>query len=193
MAAHQKKAARLRAHLVFPDETGFLMLPTVRRTWGLRGQTPLLRHRVNHWGKVSAIGAVTVSPRRRRLGLYLHLYPHANISQEAVIAFLRGLGRHLRGRILVVWDRWSVHRGRRVRAYLARQRRIAVEWLPPYAPDLNPMDKGWAWMKGHRLANHGLETLDGLTEAVADQYRTARRQQRLLRSFVQATGLPFRL
>lgn len=169
------------------------MLPTVRRTWGLRGKTPYLPYRLKGWSKVSAIGAVTVSPRRRRMGLYLHLWPDANISQEAVILFLRHLHRHLPGPLVLVWDRWSVHRGREVRAYRARQRWLHVEWLPPYAPDLNPMDKGWAHMKGHDLANHGLQDLDALTEAVSEDYRSVRRRQRLLRSFVRETGLPIRL
>jgi hypothetical protein len=184
---------RLKAHLVFLDETGFLMDPTVRRTWGLRAQTPLLRHRLRHWGKVSGIGAVTISPKRRRLGLYLHLYPKANVSQEAVICFLRDLRRHLRGPIVLVWDSWSVHRGQRVRLCLQGQSAIRVEWLPPYAPELNPMDKGWGWMKGHRLANHGLSQIEELTEAVADAHQVARERQDLLQGFVRATGLPIRL
>jgi len=170
------------------------MLPTVRRTWGRRGQPPVLRHRLSHWGKVSAIGAVTLSPQRRRLGLYLDLYPDANVSQEAVVVFLRALGRHLRGPLILVWDRWGVHRGRRVRRYLTGQRRIRPEWLPPYAPDLNPMDKGcWSWMKGHGLANHGLQDVEQLTRAVRHEYDTLRRRQGLLRSSVRATGLPIRL
>lgn len=178
---------------MFLDETGFLMDPTVRRTWGLLGQTPVLRHRLCHWGKVSAIGALSVSARRRRLGLYLHLHPNANISQEAVIAFLRDLRRHLGGPIVVVWDRWSVHRGRRVRQYLDGHSSIDVEWLPPYAPDFNPMDKGWGWMKYHRLANHGPAQLEELTEAVAQAHEMARARQGLLRGFIGATGLPIRL
>ena len=120
---------------------------------------------MNHWGKVSAIGAVTISRGRRHLG----------------------------GPIVVVWDRWSAHRGRRVRLFLKGQSLIRVEWLPPYAPDLNPMDKGWAWMKSHRLANHGLSELDELTGAVADASEQARDRQELLRGFVRATGLPTRL
>jgi transposase len=176
--------------LAFLDETGFLMLPTVRRTWGLRGRSPILRHRMNHWAKVSAIGAVTVSPKRRQFGFYLHLHPRENISQETVIAFLRDLRRHLGGPIVVVWDRWSVHRGRRVRSFLEGQGSIGVEWLPPYAPDLNPVDKGWAWMKSHRLANHGLAEVEQLTEAVAEAHQVARGRQQLLHGFVRATGLP---
>ena len=70
----KKKAHRLNAHLAFLDESGFLLIPTLRRTWAPRGQTPLLRHRYQH-DKISAISAVTVSPRRQRLGLYLHCHP----------------------------------------------------------------------------------------------------------------------
>jgi len=193
LASDQKKVARLKAHLVFLDETGFLMDPTVRRTWGLCAQTPVLRHRLCHWGKVSAICALTISRRSRHLALYLHLYAGATISQEAAIAFLRDLRRHLGGPIVVVWDRWSVHRGRRVRRYLEGQTSIHVESLPPYAPDLNPMDKGWGWMKSHRLANHAPAQLEELTEAVAEAHEAARARQGLLRGFVRATGLPIRL
>jgi len=193
VAARKKKGARLNAHLVFLDETGFLMCPLVQRTWGLRGLTPVLRHRLCHHRKVSAIGALSISPRRRRLGLYVHLYPQGNISQEAVSVFLRDLRRHLGGPLVVIWDRWSVHRGRQVRQFLEEQNLIHTEWLPPYAPDLNPVDKGWSWMKCHRLANYAPAEIEELTEAVADASRQAQDRQELLRGFVRATGLPIRL
>src|SRR5207249_8121652 len=90
-----KKARRLKAYLVFLDESGFLLLPTVRRTWAPRGETPLLRHRYRR-DKVSAISAVTVSPRRHRCGLYAHS-PCDNITQGEVALFLQLLLRHLAG------------------------------------------------------------------------------------------------
>ena len=37
LAADKKNAARKRAHLIFLDESGFSLIPTVKRTWGLRG------------------------------------------------------------------------------------------------------------------------------------------------------------
>jgi hypothetical protein len=54
MAAYKKGAARLAAHLVFLDESGFLTVPNVRRTWAPRGQAPILRC-AGHWEKISAI------------------------------------------------------------------------------------------------------------------------------------------
>jgi len=146
-----------------------------------------------HYRKVSAIGALSISPRRRRLGLYVHLDAQGDICQEVVVVFLRDLRRHLGGPLLVVWDRWSVHRGKQVRQFLQRQDLIHTEWLPPYAPDLNPMDKGWGWMKCHRLSNYAPAELEELKDAVADASTEAQDRQDLLRSFVRATGLPIRL
>ena len=70
MASRQEKARHLNAYLVFLDESGFLLIPTVRRTWAPRGQTPVLYHRYRH-DKVSAI---TVSPVRQHCGLYAHFH-----------------------------------------------------------------------------------------------------------------------
>ena len=169
------------------------MTATIHRTWGRRGQTPILRHPLRHHGKVSAIGGLSVSPRRRRLRMFLVLVSGGNVSQEVVVEFLRDLLRHFRGRVIVIWDRWAVHRGPLVRAFLARHPRLQVEPLPPYAPDLNAVDHAWGHMKYHDLANHGLEDVDALATAVADDHARLQRQPRLLKAFVRATKLPIRL
>jgi putative transposase len=110
LAAHKKNAARKRAYIIFIDESGFLMLPTVRRSWAPKGQTPVLRHRGRWRQKVSVIGGLSISPRRRRLRLFTQWHPDANVSQWEVIDFLRQLLRHLRGHVIVVWDRLNTHR-----------------------------------------------------------------------------------
>lgn len=86
-----------------------------------------------------------------------------------------------------------MHRGRRLGQYLEGQSCIRPEWLPPYAPDPNPMDKGWAWMMSRRLANYGPALLEELTEAAPQAHQVAQGHQHLLRGFVRATGLPIRL
>lgn len=152
-AAHQKNAARRRAHLIFIDETGFLMLPIVRRNWAPIGKTPVLRHRARHHQKVSVIGGLSLSPRRRVPNLYMQLYTGANITEEEVVVFLRHVLRHLRGNVTVIWDNINQHRSRLVRAFIrSHRRRLRVEWLPPYAPELNPAEGIWCHLKAHRLA-----------------------------------------
>jgi len=169
------------------------MHPTVRRTWAPRGRTPVLRQRTRHYQRVSTIGALSLSPRRRRPNWYLAFHNDRSIRQEQVLAFLRQLLRHLRGPVIVVWDRLKAHRGRQVREYLARQPRLAVEFLPAYAPELNPNEYGWAFLKNGPLANWGPERLDELRRRVEAAAGQACRRPDLLRGFVRATKLSIRL
>ncbi len=178
---------------MFIDETGFLLTPVVRRTWAPVGQTPVLRHRARHLKKISCIGALTLSPRRRQPGLYLHLHEGRSITQDLVVEFLRDLLRHLRGEVTVIWDNLSQHRGRLVRDYVASRDRVRLAYLPPYAPELNPIEQVWANVKSRRLANHGADGLEELTDLVVRETTQVRANHDLLRGFVRASGLPLRL
>ncbi|HYN74423.1 MAG TPA: transposase [Candidatus Methanoperedens sp.] len=84
------------------DESGFLLIPTVRKTWAPRGVTPVCRHTFPR-EKVSAISAVTVSLQRKRVGLYFCLQ-ETNFRCADVAEFLRHLLRHLRGHVFVLCD-----------------------------------------------------------------------------------------
>ena len=191
LGRHQKKARRLNAHLVFLDESGFLLIPNVRRTWAPRGQTPLVRHRYRR-DKISAISAVTLSARRQRLGLYLHFHPDQNITHLEVAIFLRALLRHLRGHVIVLWDGGPIHKGPDVRRLLARCPRLHVERFPGYAPELNPDEFVWAYLKT-ALANGQPDSLQELLAALCRLTRRVRKRPDLLRSFIAASDLAISL
>ena len=91
LAPCKKNAARLAAHLVFIDESGFLLIPSVHKTWSPVGQTPIVLHRYCH-DRISAISGIAVSPKRFHCTLYCQLYED-NIHGEEVAAFLRQLLR----------------------------------------------------------------------------------------------------
>lgn len=131
-----KKTRRLKASLVFWDESGFLMLPIPARTWAPRGQTPLLAHNAKRLQKVLALGMITVSAQRRRLGSYHLLQPNESI----VVAVLQQMQRHFRRPLVVVWDRLSAHRSAWVREFLRTHPDVHVEEFPAYAPELNPVE-----------------------------------------------------
>jgi len=164
-----------------------LLVPTVRRTWAPRGVTPLLRHRYSH-ERISAISAITVSPRRHRLGLYCHFH-FANISHVEVAVFLRLLLRHLHGPVLLLWDGGSIHQGPAIRALCARHPRLHLERFPAYAPELNPDEQVWNYFKA-RLANGCPLTIDALLADLTHLARTTRRSPALLRSFLHTSDLP---
>jgi len=163
------------------------LLPTVRRTWAPRGETPLLRHRYRR-DKVSAISALTVSPRRHRYGLYAHFHCD-NISQVEVALFLRLLLRHLAGPIIVLWDGGAIHGGPEVEQVLARHPRLHVERFPAYAPELNPDELVWNYLKG-QLANGSPDTVTELLDEMTRVTRQLRRAPALLRAFIVGSELP---
>ncbi len=156
VAADKKSAARRRAHLVLIDESGFLMSPLVRRTLAPRGHTPILKTPGGRHEKVSVVAALTISPRRHRLGLYWRTFPQDFVNAERSAEFLRGLLRHLQGAVIVVWDGGPMHKGVPIAQLLADFPRLSLERLPPYAPDLNPVEYLWGHLKYGKLANLAL-------------------------------------
>jgi len=138
---------------VFLDESGFMLTPAVRRTFAPRGQTPILTSWDRH-DRISAISAVTVSPKRRRLGLYFHLMPDdENVYGEDTVTFLRQLRRHIHGQMTILWDRGNVlDRSKFVRAYLANRPEIVTEKFPGYAPETNPDEMVWQHLKNVQMA-----------------------------------------
>ena len=136
------------------------------------------------------IGGLSLSPVTRRLGLYFHTYPDQYITAEGTARFLRDLLRQLRGRVIVVWDNGPIHKGPWIRRVLADHRRLSLEWLPPYAPDLNPVECLWRHIKYGQLANFTTENTETLDEAVTDLLCEAKFDQECLRSFYDATPIP---
>ena len=82
------------------------------------------------------------------------------IRSEQVIEFLTALRRQIKGRLLIIWDGVATHRSRLVRHWLEKQDgHIAVAALPPYAPELNPVEAIWVYLKKHEIANLCLNTI----------------------------------
>ena len=120
LAPGRKKARDDGAHVVLIDESGFFLNPLVRRTWAPKGHTPVLTGSGHHRQEVSTIAAISVAPGRRRVGLYWKTDPKDSIDAPAVVESLRGLLRHLKGKVIVIWDGGSNHKGPAIRALLER-------------------------------------------------------------------------
>lgn len=187
MAAYKKNAKRLGAHLVFIDETGFLLIPPVRKTWSPRGQTPLVRH--HHLrDRISVIGGLSVSPKRRHIGLFYRLHAK-NVQQTEVCDFLRHLLRHLRGHMIALWDNGRPHKGEPIRELCRRYHRLHLEAFPPYAPDLNPSEGVWSQAK-ETVANGRPDDLDQLWGHLLLTFKDLVSSQSALRACIHQSGLP---
>lgn len=132
---------------------------------------------------------MAVSPKRKRLALYLRCRPH-NFSGLDIRAFLRHLLRHLRGPIDLLWDRGPIHRRQEVKAFLGKHPRLQVHYFPAYAPELNPAE--YVWAQGDKaLANGTPDDLAELRRSLDSAIRRLRHSQRLLWSCIYASDLPW--
>ena len=171
--------------LVFVDEAGFYLLPSVVRTYSPRGQTPVLRAQVTR-DHLSVMGGLTPQGQ-----LYTLVRAEA-LNGLHTIMFLRHLQQQVGARLLVIWDGSPIHRRKELTAFLgsARGRGIRVEALPGYAPDLNPWDAaGWHQLKDVELANHACADLAELHEQLRRALGRLRQKPALIQAFFHAAGL----
>lgn len=191
VASHSKNSRKLNAHIVLLDESGLMTAPLLRRSLAPRGKTPVIQQKGSGREKVSVIGALSISPRRQQLNLHFQTRVKGSYDNVAVAEFLRQLLRSLRGKIILVWDRAPFHRGPAIRELLSRTRRLWLEQLPPYAPDLNPVEPLWSWLKWGRFANYAAEGAVWIDLNLRKTLRGMHRSTKRLRSFFDASELPF--
>jgi transposase len=169
------------------DETGFMLQPVVRRTWAPRGDTPIHRRSERH-DRLTTIGALTVSPKQRRLGLYFRL-DEQNATTDSVTRFVATLRRQLRRALWIIWDRLNVHRSavRKLSDHYGTD--IVFDFLPGYAPQLNPVERVWSHTKYGQLANYLPQDLRELGERVTECLSAKKNNHDLLHAFFRHAGL----
>lgn len=186
-----REAFRRKGHVVFLDESGFQLTPSVRRTLAPRGQTPVL----DCWDRrdrISAISCLTLSPLLGRPGLYFELLPvNKTVHGQEVAAFLKELRRELRGPFTVVWDRSKIHsRSKVVKAWLAEHPEVVVEDFPGYAPTLNPDEWVWSWTKYGRLSNLAAWDAEELWDHIIMALIDLKFRPEMLNAFMAEAGVP---
>jgi transposase len=173
---------------VFCDESGFLRIPNVVKTWAPVGQTPIHRHVCRRRDKISVISGVSVSPKRKRLNLYYYLF-YDNIGQEEVVLFLRHLLCQLPGPLIVLLDNSTTHHGQPLEELRCRHARLRIEHFPSYAPDLNPDEGVWCQSK-RELANGCPKDIDELMQGVIRSINRVKRSRKKLRACFEGSELP---
>ena len=137
--------------------------------------------------RLSVIGAISLSPQRR-IGVHFQFYDD-NLRTPDVVRFLSQLHRQLRRPLVVVLDRWNVHRSAIRRLQEAGVSWLDAQWLPAYAPDLNPVEALWSCTKHGDLANFLPEDLYDLGDAVIDSLHRQRNSLRMKQSYFQTAQL----
>jgi transposase len=171
--------------ILWLDESGFYLLPAVVRTYAPRGQTPVLRVPLSrdHLSVISAI-----SPDGE---LFLMAQERALKSAD-VAGFLRHLLRVIPEPLLVIWDGGPIHRGQPVKELLAAvgPERLRVERLPAYAPELNPDEGIWSYLKRVELRNSCCRSLQHLRDALREAAIRLCSKPEVIRGCIREAGYP---
>lgn len=189
----ERQARERNAYLVFVDESGFMMTPTIRRTFAPRGSTPVNKV-FNPHGRISVSGAICISPKRAHVRLHYYvLTDNVNFRGPSVVEFIRYLQGQISGPITIIWDQIIIHSSEVVLEYLQSVRDIVTEPFPAYAPELNPVDRAWFYIKYNRLANYTPLTMAKLRRTVKSEIKRLQGKPDLLRSFIRQSDVPLAL
>jgi transposase len=190
LACREKRARRQHALIVFEDESGISLLPSVRATWAPRGQTPVLRHRFG-WKRLSVAAALVFEPDASDAHLVFQFRPGA-YNGDTLIEFLTDLHHLEPDRTMVLlWDGLPAHRSRCMSNWLADQRSwLSVERLPGYAPELNPTEQVFGNLKSTELANLCRDTIAEVEAIAENGLDRISSDSQLCFAFLRHAGLP---
>lgn len=183
MAGAKKNAEKRGQTIIFIDESGLSERPTRVRTWAPRGQTPVLQYSFS-WHQLSAIAGVTFWQ------FYFRLFP-GTIKGPQIVAFLQALRRQIPGPLLIIWDGLQAHRSKLVRRYVEGDGvDIQLAFLPAYAPELNPVEYLWGYLKTHEIGNLCASTLHQVSDFARRRLRSMQRRPTLVSAFWKQAELP---
>jgi transposase len=169
--------------IVWVDEAGFYLLAGVVRTYAPRGQTPVLAVplKYEHLSVMSGITEAGQLLLQSQAGAY---------NGTAVVRFLKHVLQHLNGKLVIIWDGAPIHRDKAVKAFLAAggARRLWLEQLPGYAPDLNPGEGVWNYLKYVELRNICCHNQEELHHELRLAVARLRHKPAVIRGFVKESG-----
>lgn len=175
-----RQARQNGAEVFFWDESGFRADTVHGKTWGLRGQTPVVE-RPGQRQSVSAASAVSAKG-----GFWFCTYAGA-LNADLFVDLLRQMMAKQRKPVHLVLDSLPAHKTLKVREYVAStQGRLTLHFLPGYAPDLNPDEAVWSHVKRTGVARRPLRTGEKLKDKIESQLHMLSKTPRLIRSFFLA-------
>jgi transposase len=183
----KKRARKHGAKIYFLDETGFSSEPNLGRTYGLKGQTPVVKTSGRRQ-KVNVISAVSMQG-----AFWCQVYTQ-NLKQGDFITFLKDFmrGQQQQGKVFLVLDSHPAHIANSVKEYVQSTKgRLELHFLPPYAPDLNPDEFVWNYLKGNGVAKKPLHKDESLKERVQADLDKLKKDRALLRSFFLAESVVY--
>src|ERR1700686_274846 len=180
-----KRAKRLGAEIYFWDESGFRADAVQGRTWGVKGETPI----VAVPGKRQSVSAASAVNTK---GAFWFATYKGGMSADLFVAMLKQIMRRRRKPLFLVIDSLPAHKAKLVRAYVeATDGKLKLYFLPGYAPELNPDELVWSHMKRTGTDKRPLASNELLQERIEADLIDIQNNRALVRSFFKAPDVAY--
>jgi transposase len=181
-----KRRARARgAELFFLDEAGIRSDAALQRTWGAKGQTPVVKTSGQRQS-INAISAVTA------LGAFWYAVYSGRLNAGLFKEFLRAFLRRRRRPVFLVVDGHPAHKAKLISNYVQETKgRLEIHFLPGYAPDLNPDEFVWNNIRQHGTSKTPLRKNESLRKRMEFDLERIKRDKPLVRSFFRAPSVAY--
>jgi len=180
-----RQARAQGAEVFFWDESGFRADTVHGKTWGVRGQTPVVE-RPGQRQSISAASAINA-----RGGFWFCLY-EGGLNAELFVQLLQQMMYRRKKPVHLVLDGLPAHKTALVKAYVgATQGRLTLHFLPGYAPDLNPDELVWSHVKRTGVARRPLRQGEKLRQRIEEQLTALQQLPHLVRSFFRAPSVAY--
>lgn len=178
----KEHAKRWQAMLYFQDESGVSLTAVMGKTWAHKGKTPIVK-------VTGKRGGLCVTSAISPAGKMIFRIEKEKINAEKHIEFLEQiLKHHPKRKIIVIEDRAPVHRAKKIKEFVEiHKKRFAVYLLPPYAPELNPDEHVWEYLKAYQLKAHQAQDTKELRKLVKRKMQGIQRKKQVINSFFVGT------
>jgi transposase len=175
----KRLADKINADIVFEDESGFKINAHSGRTWGLKGETPVIPISTQ---RCSINVLSTVQPE----GKMRYSLSEKTINSDRFIKFLKQLIRDRENPLILFADRVPFHHSKKVRDFVkANRTKLRVYFLPRYAPDFNPDEQVWNEIKNNQLGKMTIKNKSDLKEKLKSELASLQKNTKRIISFFQ--------
>jgi len=179
------RAKREGAEIYFWDESGFRADAVQGKTWGMRGHTPIVEVPGSRQS-ISAASAVNAK------GAFWFVTYKGGMTAELFVALLKVIMRGRRKPLFLVLDSLPAHKAKMVQAYVESTKgKLELHFLPGYAPELNPDELVWNYVKRTGTAKRPLGSGESLQDRIEADLQAVQNDRALVQSFFRAPNVAY--
>lgn len=181
----RKRAKARNSEIFFLDEAGIQSDSPLQRTWGQKGKKAIVKTS----GRRQSINAISAVSDQG--GFWFELY-NGKLNAESFIGFLKRFMRYRKRPITLIVDGHPSHHAKVVSKYIGSMKgRLEMYFIPPYAPDLNPDEFVWNYVRMKGTGRVPLRKNESLKERLEKDLTMIGKNKRLCKSFFYAPSVAY--